>query len=81
MTTPTDAEKTQRFEANCVVALDLIEALAAGDSAKVNAYLDVCDRGQLRALALNLMIIVAAYLDADQRAEIREVYDGQMAGL
>jgi hypothetical protein len=67
--------------ANCLVALDLIESAKAGDTAKVRAYLDIHNRDQLRALALDLIVIGAQLGDDDlDIAELREIFSDTITG-
>jgi hypothetical protein len=80
MTTKTDErdaderDVADNFNANCLVAIGLIETFEAGDIAKVVAYLNIHSRDQRRTLALDL-VVIAGHLGAEKLAEIRELYE------
>jgi hypothetical protein len=75
MTATAESAGPSWFATSSIIALDLIEAIDAGDSDRAFAMLGrYSDPRQLRALAFSAAAL-AANLGAEQLAELRELYE------
>lgn len=65
----------ERFNANSLQAIGLIEAFQAGDMDKVVAYVNIHNRDQLRALVFVLICVAGNIADDLDLAELRELHE------